>query len=217
MKTKASSIIFILSITFITIISLGTARADDDSYGWGMMHGGYGGMGMGGYGMMGGYGGYGGYGMMGPGMMGGGYGGYGMMGGYGGMGMGGYGMMGYGGMLNLSQAQRDKIEAIQQGMRKSHFAMMESMIKEREKLAELYNQEYPSPSKVGAVYGRIFAIQRQMIESGISAHNQMNKVLTKEQREQIRQWHRGMWGGGYGPRGRMGNPEQMPHNPGMMR
>jgi protein CpxP len=210
MKTKASSSIFIFTITFITIFSIGTARADDESYGWGMMHGGYGGMGMGGYGMMGG--GYGGYGMMG-----GGYGGYGMMGGYGGMGMGGYGMMGYGSMLSLSQAQRDKIEAIQQGMRKSHFAMMESMIKEREKLAELYNQEYPSPSKVGAVYGRIFAIQRQMIESGISAHNQMNKVLTKEQREQIRQWHRGMWGGGYGPRGRMGDPDEMHRGPGMMR
>jgi Spy/CpxP family protein refolding chaperone len=205
MKTKASSIIFILSITFITIISLGTARADDDSYGWGMMHGGYGGMGMGGYGMMGGYGGYG---MMGPGMMG---------GGYGGMSMGGYGMMGYGGMLNLSQAQRDKIQNIQQSLRKSHFAMMESMIEERQKLPELYNQENPSASKIGAVYGRIFAIQRQMIESSINARNQTNKVLTKEQREQIQQWHRGMWGGGYGPRGRMGNPEQMPHNPGMMR
>ncbi|MGW8246611.1 MAG: Spy/CpxP family protein refolding chaperone [Acidiferrobacterales bacterium] len=201
------------------MFSIGSARADDESYGWGMMHGGYGGMGMGGYGMMGGYGGYG---MMGPGMMGGGYGGmgmggYGMMGGYGGYGMMGPGMMGYGGMLNLSQAQRDKIEAIQQNMRKSHFAMMESMIKEREKLAELYNQEYPSPSKVGAVYGRIFAIQRQMIESSISAHNQMNKVLTKEQREQIQQWHRGMWGGGYGPRGRMGDPDEMRRGPGMMR
>jgi Spy/CpxP family protein refolding chaperone len=193
MKTKASSLIFIFTITFITMFSISSARADDESYGWGMMHGGYGG-----YGMMGG--GYGGYGMMG-----GGYGGYGMMGG------------GYGGMLNLSKAQRDKIQNIQQSLRKSHFAMMESMIEERQKLPELYNQENPSASKIGAVYGRIFAIQRQMIESSINARNQMNKVLTKEQREQIQQWHRGMWGGEYGPRGRMGNPEQMPHNPGMMR
>ena len=190
MKTKASSIIFIFTITFITIFSIGTARADDESYGWGMMHGGYGGMGMGGYGMMGGYG---------------------------GMGMGGYGMMGYGSMLSLSQAQRDKIEAIQQGMRKSHFAMMEKIIEERQKLPELYNQENPSASKIGAVYGRIFTIQRQMIESSINARNQMNNVLTKEQREQIRQWHRGMWGGGYGPRGRMGDPDEMHRGPGMMR
>jgi len=209
MKAKTSSTIGILAITFFAIFSIGTASADDESYGWGMMHGGYGGMGMGGYGMMGG--GYGGYGMMG-GYGGMGMGGYGMMGGYGGM-----GMMGYGGMIDLSQAQRDKMEKIQQGMRKSHFAMMESMIKEREKLAELYSQETPSPSKIGAVYGRIFAIQRQMIESGISAHNQMNKVLTKEQREQIQQWHRGMWRGGYGPRGRMGSPDDMHRGPGMMR
>ena len=184
MKSKASSILFIFIISLVAIIGSGSTRADDDSYGWGRMHGGYGGMGMGGYGMMGGY--------------------------------GGMGMMGYGGMINLSQAQRNKIENIQEGMRKSHFAMMESIIKEREKLAELMNQENPSPSKVGAVYGRMFAVQRQMIESGVAAHNQMNKVLTKEQREQIHQWHRRMWGGGYGPRGRMGNPDDMRRGPGMM-
>jgi len=215
MKSKSSSIIFILTITLFSVFSVGSARADGEYYGPGMMGGGYGGMGMNGYGMMGGYGG------MGPGMMGGGYGGmgmggYGMMGGYGGMGMMGPGMMGYGGMINLSQAQRDKIENIQEGMRKSHFAMMESIIKEREKLAELMSQEEPSPSKVGAAYGRIFAVQRQMIESGIAAHNQMNKVLTKEQREQMQQWHSRMWGGGYGPRGNMRNRDDMHRGPGMM-
>jgi len=203
MKTKAGSILFIFIITFLSFLSLGTARADNESYGWGMMGGGYGGYGMG-PGMMGG--GYGGYGM-GPGMMGGGYGGYGM----------GPGMMGgYGGMLNLSEAQRKKIENIQHGMRKSHFALMEQIIAEREKLPELFSSETLDAKKIGAVYGRIFAIQRQMIESGIAMHNQMNSVLTKEQREQIQQWHRGMWGGGYGPRGQMGNPEQMPHGQGMM-
>ena len=213
MKTFLATVRWIFAVSFLAVMGIGTASAQD-GYGYGMMGGGYG---MGGYGMMGG----GGYGMMGPGMMGGGYG----MGGYGGMGMmgggygmGGYGMMGgYGGMIDLSQAQRNKIENIQQGMRKSHFAMMEQIIAEREKLAGLYSSEKLDAKKIGAVYGRIFAIQRQMIESGIAAHNQMNNVLTKEQREQIRQWHRGMWGGGYGPRGRMGNPEQMPHNPGMMR
>jgi Spy/CpxP family protein refolding chaperone len=193
MKTKANSIFVILAVTFFTIFSLGTANADDESYGWGMMGGGYGGMGMHGYGMMGGHGGMG--------MMG---------GGCGGMGMGGYRM------LDLTQAQRTKIESIQQNLRKSHFAMMEKIIEERQKLPDLYNQENPSASKIGAVYGRIFAIQRQMIESSINSRNQMNKVLTKEQREQMQQWHRGMWRGGYGPHGRKGNPEEMHRGPRMM-
>jgi len=197
MKTKVSSIIFIFTITFLSIFSIGTTRADDESYGWGMMRGGYGG-----YGMMGG-----GYGGMGPGMMGG-YGGYGMM---------GPGMMGgYGGMINLTEDQRNKIENIQRSMRKSHFAMMEQILAEREKLPQLYSSEKLDAKKIGAVYGRIFAIQRQMIESGVAAHNQMNNILTKEQREQIQQWHRGMWGGGYGPRGQMRNPENMHRGPGMM-
>ena len=172
----------------------------------GMMWGG-GGYGPG-YGMMGGYGGYG----MGPGMMwGGGYGGYGpgmmggygmgpgMMGGYGGYGMG-PGMMGYGplGILDLSAEQRDKINKIIDAEQKQQWGIMGKMMEEQNKLRDLYSVEEPDPEKVGAAYGQIAKLRQQMLERHIQASNQVQQVLTKEQREQLRQWNRGEWGPGPG-------------------
>jgi Spy/CpxP family protein refolding chaperone len=173
--------------------------------------------------MMGGYGpGYG----MGPGMMGGGYGygmgpGMGMMGGgYGGMGMMGMGpgmMGGYGGMgmMDLSDEQRTKMNKIMDDERKQHWAIMGKMMEGQNKLRDLYAADKPDPKKVGAVYGEIAKLQQQMIETHVQATNQMQDVLTKEQREQFRQWHRGGWGPGWGPRGPAGG-QRGPMAPGMM-
>jgi Spy/CpxP family protein refolding chaperone len=176
----------------------------------GMMGGGYGHMGM----MGGGYGG-----MMGPGMMGGGYGGMmgpGMMGGgYGHMGMmGGYGM----GMLDLTADQQAKINKIFDDKRKQHWAIMGKMMEEQNKLRDLSNVDKPDPKKIGAVYAEIAKLQQQMIESHVQATNQMQDILTKEQRDQLRQWHRGGRGTGEGPRGPAGGqrgtmgPGNMPGN-----
>jgi Spy/CpxP family protein refolding chaperone len=182
--------------------------------------GGYGpgyGYGMG-PGMMGGYG-YGGngYGMgegMGPGMMG----GYGMMHGPGMMGgegmMYGPGMMGMGPvwMLNLTDEQRTKISKLQDELRKKQWATMGQIMDERQKLFELYSAENPDPKKVGAVYGKIFDLRRQMIEAAIDTQNRTQALLTQEQRAQLDQWRHG-WRGGPGGPGTMG-PGMM--GPGMM-
>jgi len=182
-----------------------TDTSDASDPGWGMM-GGYGGYGMG-PGMMGGYGGYGNG--MGPGMRGG-YGGYGMghgmMGGYGnGMGPG---MMGGRGMwalsaLNLTDDQRSKINKIFDDERKQHWAVMGKMMDEQNKLRDLYEQSEPDPKKVGAAYGAIAKLRQQMLETHVQASNDVQKLLTKEQREQLEQWRNRPWGpgGGPGPRG----------------
>lgn len=206
MVPKLNIVVFAVVLAF----AAATSWADTDD-----MTGGYGpGYHMGpGMGMMGGNGpGYG----MGPGMMGGGYGGMGMMGGMMGMGPGmmggGYGMGpgmmgGYGmGMMNLSDDQRAKMNKIVDGERKQHWAIMGKMMDEQTKLRDLYSADKPDPKKVGAVYGEIGKLQQQMIETHVQATNQMQDILTKEQREQIRQWHRG--GSGPGMRG--------PAGPGMM-
>jgi len=161
------------------------------------------------------YGGYGPYGM-GPGMMwgGGGY-GPGMMGGYGGYGMG-PGMMGYGALngLDLSDEQRAKIDKIFDAERKQHWGIMGQMLEEQNKLRDLYNADQPDPKKVGAAYGQIAKLRQQMLETHVQASNQMQQVLTKEQREQLQQWRRGGWG--WGPRGPAGGKPGAA-GPGMMR
>lgn len=145
---------------------------------------------MGGPGMMMGQGGMGGMGMMGPGMMG----GMGMMGGPGMMGSG----MGPLGMLDLSADQRSKIAQIQSDLRKRQWGTTGQVMDEQEKLQELLAAETPDPKKVGAAYAKIADLQRQMMEAGIEAHNRVQAVLTKEQREQLRQLGRGR-GGPAGP------------------
>ncbi|HSD96625.1 MAG TPA: Spy/CpxP family protein refolding chaperone [Sulfuricaulis sp.] len=188
---KLAGVVFVAALA----ASAATTRADnvDD------MMGGYGpGYGMGpGMGMMGG---------MSPGMMGGGYGGMGMMG-------MGPGMMGMDplGMLDLSDEQRTKINKLFDDERKKHWGIMGKMMEEQNKMRDLYAADKPDPKKVGAVYGEIAKLQQQMIETHIQATNQMQDVLTKEQREQFRQWHRGGWG----PRGPTGS-QRGTMAPGMM-
>ncbi len=159
-----------------------------NGYGMGPGMMGRGGYGRGGYdmgpGMMGWGGGYG----MGPGMM---------MGGGFGMGMG-PGMMGWGlYALDLSAKQRDEINKIYSDMHEKHWAMMQAMHQHAGELYKLYSQETPDAKAIGKVYGQIFALQRQMIEDGVATHNKVNAILTKEQREQLREQQRRGWGWGW--------------------
>jgi Spy/CpxP family protein refolding chaperone len=189
---------------------------------------GYGGSGMGpggGMGMMGGGmmdmmmgGGPGGG--MGMGMMGMGGPGMGMMGG--GMGMGPGGGMGPVWMLDLTDEQRDKIEKIHDDARRKNWDSYGKIMDEQSKLRDLYSGETVDAKKVGAVYGGIAKLQQQVIEANVEAHNRVQAVLTKEQKEQLRQWSRGGMGGrgmmGSGARGGYG-PGNMPRGgmgPGMM-
>ncbi len=149
------------------------------------------GSGMGGMGM--------GPGMMGPGMGMGAMGGGGMgmgMGMGGGMGMG-MGMMGPGmgagpfSMLNLSTEQRTKVNAIQDSLRKQQWTLQGKINDEEARLRDLYLVDQPDPKRVGQAYDTIFDLRRQIIEAQVLAQNQMQNVLTAEQRNQIKQFRSG--------------------------
>ena len=124
--------------------------------------------------MMGGYG-------MGPGMMGGG--GMGMMGGaYG----AGHGMMAGFRSLNLSDEQRTKIDRIGDETRKKNWELMGRIHEDSNALRDLYYADKPDPAAIGKAYQKIFDLKRQMIETSVEAHNRMEAVLTKEQRDQLK-------------------------------
>lgn len=162
--------------------------------GYGMdpgMMGGYGyGPGMMGPGMMGG-GMMGGSGMMGPGMMGA-YGGYGMMGGY------GFAQLG---ALDLSEEQQRKINRIQEDLRKKHWDLLGQIQAQQAALRDLYLADKTDPKQVGAAYGKIGDLQRQMAESHAQALNDVRGTLTPEQRQQLAQMKRGFRGPAYGAPG----------------
>jgi Spy/CpxP family protein refolding chaperone len=171
---------------------------------------------MGGMGTMGGMGMMGGGGMMGPGMMGG-QGGMGMGPGMsGGMGMmGGMGMgMGPFAMLDLTDEQRTKIAKIQEDVRKRHWNTQGKILDEQARLSELYAAEKPDSKQVGQAYSNMAKLQQEVIEANVQAQNQMLDVLTKEQREQLSQMRRGVWG--QGPMGGRGYGPGRGMGPGMM-
>jgi len=139
-------------------------------------------------------------GSMGPGMMGGygpGYGmGPGMMGGYGpGYGMG-PGMMGWRNYreLNLSADQKSKITQIRQEMRTKQWALMGEMMDAQDNLQDLYDVDKQDAAAINKQYKEIEDLRRQMVDNSVDAHNRINSILTKEQRERLRETGRG-----YGP------------------
>jgi len=150
-------------------------------YGPGMMGGGGPGYGPG---MMGG-----GYG---PGMMGGGYGPGMMGGGYGpGYGRGGYGPGGGLAALNLSDEQREKVLSLQEDSRRKNWDTMGQMRAEMFKLRGMYYADKLDPKAYADQQKKVDDLRRQMLASRIEARNQIEKVLTPEQRKQFRSF--GPW------------------------
>lgn len=127
---------------------------------------------------------------MGPGMMEGcgpGYGmGPGMMGGY----SPGHGMEhGYGAFrgLNLSDDQKSRIAKIRKAARTKHLTLMNEMMDAQDKLQELYDAEKQDSAAINKQYKVIEDLRRQMVDSSVETHNQISDILTKEQRDKLRE------------------------------
>jgi Spy/CpxP family protein refolding chaperone len=162
-------------------LAASSAIAQGPGYGPGMM-GGYGpGYGQG---MMGGYGpGYG------PGMMG----GYGPRGGYGPGMMGGHG--GPLAALNLNDEQQKKIFDLQEQNRRKNFDTMSKMRAETFQLRRLYNADKIDEKAVLEQQKKVDELRRQLLASRLEMHQQMESVLTPEQRKELREF-RPWWYGG---------------------
>ncbi len=88
--------------------------------------------------------------------------------------------------LNLNKDQQDKIRKLQRAVRKEHLALMEKNMDVTDKLQDMYAEETPDVAKIGAVYGEMFNLRRQMIESQIKLRNDVFALLSKEQQEKAR-------------------------------
>ncbi len=129
-------------------------------------------------------------------------GGKGMMGMMSGKGMmGGSGMMGMmGGLraLDLSEEQRRDVNAEHDRLRKKHWETMGQIMDQQSKLRDVLSADRPDPTTVGQVYGKIFDLRRQMIETGIESRNTVRDLLSEEQVTQLKQHQqsKGMMGQG---------------------
>lgn len=105
------------------------------------------------------------------------------------MGGGHMGMMSRYKGLGLSDEQQQKINDIQHGLRKKHWEIMGQMIDQQAALQKAYSENRPDPKTVGAVYGKIFDLKRQMIEAALAAKNGVMDALTEEQLAQMKKMH----------------------------
>ena len=104
-------------------------------------------------------------------------------------------------MLDLTPEQRTKINKIHDELRRKNWEALGKVHDEEAKLRDLYAADKRDPKAIGAVYGSIYTLKRQMIEAGIDAHNRMEALLSDAQRAQLKQMCSGM---GPGARGMMG-------------
>jgi Spy/CpxP family protein refolding chaperone len=95
------------------------------------------------------------------------------------------GMMGKFKGLDLSDEQKAKMSEIRYKLRKKHWEIMGPMIDQQAALHKAYAGDRPDPAAVGAVYGKIFDLKRQVIEARLTAKNSSMDVLTEEQLAQM--------------------------------
>lgn len=192
--TKTQMLVFyslLITLLFSLVSTRVSADDSDDQSQYGYM-----GKGNMGYGHMG-------FGQMGMGNM-----GYGHMGnmGYGHMGSGQMGMMGnnFMHMLDLSNSQRKSVRNIQRETRTQQLTLHDKLTEHSDELYSLYKADKPNAKKIGNIYKKIFDIKRQQIELRITTKNKAYDVLTKEQKEKLKEWKSS--GMGYGkfrnPQGR---------------
>lgn len=84
---------------------------------------------------------------------------------------------------DLSEEQRNKLRNVAQELRKKHWDLKGAMMEESDKLAQVWSAEPVNANAVGEAYGRLFDLQRQWIVSGIEAKQQVDNILTAEQKQ----------------------------------
>ena len=93
--------------------------------------------------------------------------------------------------LDLTDEQREQIATIHDELHKQHWSLRGSMFDDQSKLRRLYAAQPRDAKAIGASYGHIFDVRRQMIEATIEASNRAAAVLTEEQRKQLEPVRRG--------------------------
>lgn len=122
--------------------------------------------------------------MMGSGMGGAGMGGAGMMDGYG----CGVGHVGWDPGLKLSHDQQTRMNAIVGQSRKARWLLMGKMLDEQSTLRGLYASPKRDQAAIDASYATMRDLRKQMYAISADEHKRIDALLTREQRERLREY-----------------------------
>jgi Spy/CpxP family protein refolding chaperone len=88
--------------------------------------------------------------------------------------------------LSLSDEQRVKINKLSDKLHHDNWAAMGAIMDESAKLRDLYEADKRDPDAIGKVYQKIFDTKIQMIKAMVTTENQIEDLLTNEQRTQLK-------------------------------
>jgi Spy/CpxP family protein refolding chaperone len=90
--------------------------------------------------------------------------------------------------LDLTADQQDKIAGIREDMRRKTWDTMGQLHAEQFKLRHLYMADKPDPTVIADQQKKIDDLRRTMLKARIETANAVQAVLTKEQREHLREF-----------------------------
>jgi hypothetical protein len=86
-------------------------------------------------------------------------------------------------MLKLDEEQQKKLKQIAEDAQKQTVVYLKSMGDAAKELQKLVTAITPDAKTIGDAYGKLFDIQRQIIEAGVATYNKELAVFTEEQRK----------------------------------
>ncbi len=88
--------------------------------------------------------------------------------------------------LDLTDQQIARISAIREHARDAQWDLSTRVREEQWQLMTLLRADNPDPAEVGKQYAGISDLSRQMLEQSVDARNQIDAILTQEQRVDLR-------------------------------
>jgi Spy/CpxP family protein refolding chaperone len=96
------------------------------------------------------------------------------------------GWIDYANELALSDQQVKRIDAIRERARDTQWDFSRKVREEQWQLMKLLRADNPDPAEVGKQYAGISDLSRQMLEQSVDSRNQIDAILTQEQRVDLR-------------------------------
>ena len=88
--------------------------------------------------------------------------------------------------LNLTDEQRAKAGKIRDASRKKMWGSMGGMLDASSKLRELLSASTRDRAAISAAYKQVAEVRQQMFEVGLDTQEEFERILTGDQRKQLR-------------------------------
>jgi len=95
--------------------------------------------------------------------------------------------------LDLSDAQRAKVNKVADALRRANWVTMGRLMDARARLSDLQSAPEPNPKEVSAAFADVSKLEQDVVEAAVHARNEARAVLTTAQRQELDQRRTQEW------------------------